>query len=277
MTFVKLHGEILDSSVWSEPHATRIVWITMLAMADQDGVVRASIGGLAHRARVTNEECRAALACFLGPDPDSRDRTTGERIEEVPGGWLILNHGNFREKQTREQALTAARVAKHRARRAAETREELEVDGNAGSNGVTRGNAASPSEADADAEADQRQKGERAEARDRVPTTSGSRRQAERPDDVAPDLWSAFLANRAAKKKPLTPKAWQLITNRFKEAGVTATEALTAAVEHGWADWNPAWSNGSTRAGSSRCGSTSIVPKQIPKDYYAGGPAVDQL
>lgn len=118
MGYTKLHSTILDSSVWLEPAHVRLVWITMLAMADQHGVVHASVGGLAHRARVTKEEAADAIARFLGPDPDSRDRTTGERIEEVPGGWLVLNHANYRDRQTREQALTAERVARHRARHA---------------------------------------------------------------------------------------------------------------------------------------------------------------
>lgn len=114
--YTKLHSTILDSSVWAESIATRIVWITMLAMADQNGVVQASAGGLARRANVTREECDEALAVFLGPDPDSRDGTTGERIEKVPGGWLVLNHANYRDKQTREQEQTALRVARHRAK-----------------------------------------------------------------------------------------------------------------------------------------------------------------
>jgi hypothetical protein len=114
MSFVKLHGSILDSSVWSQPHAVRIVWIAMLAMADENGVVSASVDGLARRAVVTIAECEQALAVFLGPDQHSRDGTTGERIERVPGGWLILNHKDYRDRQTRQQALTAARVARHR-------------------------------------------------------------------------------------------------------------------------------------------------------------------
>jgi hypothetical protein len=117
VSFVKLHGSILDSSVWAEPHATRIVWITMLAMADQYGVVQASVSGLARRAVVSVSECRTALDTFLGPDPDSRDGTTGERITKVPGGWLVLNHAQYRDKRTDAQIATAKRVARHRARR----------------------------------------------------------------------------------------------------------------------------------------------------------------
>lgn len=127
--YTKLHSTILDSSVWAESIATRIVWITMLAMADQNGVVQASAGGLARRANVTREECDEALAVFLGPDPDSRDGTTGERIEKVPGGWLVLNHANYRDKQTREQEQTALRVARHRAKQSVTCNDV--TDGNA--------------------------------------------------------------------------------------------------------------------------------------------------
>lgn len=141
--FVKLHETILDSSVWAEPHATRIVWITMLAMADGDGIVQASTSGVARRAVVSREECEAALATLLSPDPDSRDGTTGERLEKVPGGWLILNHAQYRERRTQAQLETASRVRQHRKRRA------LHVTG---SNKVTARNGLSPSEAEAEAE-----------------------------------------------------------------------------------------------------------------------------
>jgi len=142
MTFTKLHGTILDSSVWSESAPTRIVWITLLAMADENGVVEASIGGLAHRARVARGECLEALHVFLSPDGDSRDGTSGERVEAVPGGWLLLNHANYRDRQTRQQAQTAARVRKWRAKRTAAR------------NAVTEHPPISPSEAEAEAEAE---------------------------------------------------------------------------------------------------------------------------
>lgn len=175
MSFVKLHGSILDSSIWSQTDTTRLVWITMLAMANENGVVEASVDGLARRAVVSIESCEGALAALLGPDPRSRDGTAGERIEKVPGGWLVLNHGNYRERRTAEQVATAKRVAEHRARKKA-----LEVElakatvshgrpakADAGATGAVTANATprysalhrpdnalSPSEAEADTEAD---------------------------------------------------------------------------------------------------------------------------
>jgi hypothetical protein len=148
MGYTKLHATIIHSSIWLESAETRVVWVTMMAMADADGVVQASVGGLAKASNVTREACQTALTCLLGPDSDSRDGTTGERIEVVPGGWLLLNHANYRDKQTRQQEQVAARVRRHRERRAGES--ETEVTGNE----VTPGNTGKPSSASASASAE---------------------------------------------------------------------------------------------------------------------------
>src|SRR5216117_648729 len=97
--YVKVFGSILDSTIWRESHATRLVWITMLAMAGREGIVDASVPGLADRARVTREECEAALETLSKPDIDSRSQEfEGRRIEKVDGGWFILNYGKYRSR-----------------------------------------------------------------------------------------------------------------------------------------------------------------------------------
>jgi hypothetical protein len=102
-TFTKLFGSITDSTIWAEDHATRLVWITMLAMADRHGYVGASVPGLAHRARVTTEEADAALAKFLAPDPYSRSQEhEGRRIEVADRGWALLNYERFRDMRDEE-------------------------------------------------------------------------------------------------------------------------------------------------------------------------------
>lgn len=73
------------------------------------------------------------------------------------------------------------------------------------------------------------------------------RRIAERPPDVAPDLWRDFLSIRTAKRKPLTKRAWAAIANRIAASGVSVTQALTESVEHGWADWGPGWADAASR------------------------------
>ena len=95
--FTLLWSKILDSSIWMEDKETRLVWITMLAMKDADGFVRAAKVALAYRARVTDDECEKALKILMAPDPQSMTPDNeGRRIREVPGGWLILNHDLYR-------------------------------------------------------------------------------------------------------------------------------------------------------------------------------------
>lgn len=95
--FTKLFASITASTVWQEPAGTRLTWITMLAMADRHGQVKASIPGLANIANVTVAECEKALETFLSPDKYSRTKDNeGRRIGEIEGGWLLLNHAKYR-------------------------------------------------------------------------------------------------------------------------------------------------------------------------------------
>lgn len=97
--YTKLFGSILRSTVWKTPPHVRLVWITMLALADRDGIVDSSVPGLADAAGVERTQCDQALALFLAPDPDSRTPDNeGRRIEKVDGGWRVLNHGKYADK-----------------------------------------------------------------------------------------------------------------------------------------------------------------------------------
>lgn len=97
MSYTKLFHSILDSSIWQESHQTRIVWVTMLAMADQHGEVQAAIPGLAKRAGVTIAEAEQAIATLSAPDSYSRTPDhEGRRIAKIDGGWEILNHAKYR-------------------------------------------------------------------------------------------------------------------------------------------------------------------------------------
>jgi len=99
--FVKVYGSIVYSSVWRESKDTRLLWITMLAIADEKGYVRASVGGLADLAKLAREECVAALEVLKAPDPDSKDKSNdGRRIVELQGGWRVLNKERYRDMRT---------------------------------------------------------------------------------------------------------------------------------------------------------------------------------
>lgn len=102
-----------------EDDHTRIVWLTLLAMSDKNGEIQASIPGLANIARVPVESCDAAITKFLSPDPYSRTKDDeGRRIEEIQGGWVLLNHGSYRDlaSDTDRKAKHAERQARYRDR-----------------------------------------------------------------------------------------------------------------------------------------------------------------
>lgn len=117
MGYSKLFSEIVTSSIWSEDDSTRIVWITMLALKDSRGFVPAAIPGLANAARVSVEQCEAAVAKLESPDKYSRTEDhDGRRIKKVDGGWLVLNHEKYRDKRSDEERREYQRrwQAKHR-------------------------------------------------------------------------------------------------------------------------------------------------------------------
>lgn len=237
MTFVKIHGSILDSSVWSLSPAACKVWVTMLAMADEDGIVNASLDGLARRAVLGIEETEEAIDTFLGPDPHSRDGTTGERIEVVPGGWFVINHAEYRDRQTRAQKLAAARAKRCRERKRDASR------CNAASREENGRHDLSPSEAEAEAEAEKNPPKAPQPKPARKPRSSSSRKlwDGEIPESLARDLvfptrWHDWLGYRRDElRKPVTPRSGDMALKKLAEMG---SKRAIAAIEHtianGW-------------------------------------------
>jgi hypothetical protein len=117
----KLFTRILDSSIWLEDDATRIVWITLLAVMDEDGLSRfASVANIARRAKVSYAAAAVALKKFESPDPLTLEAENhGRRIERVPGGWIVLNADKYRGRVTGEETRKqdAERARRYRARK----------------------------------------------------------------------------------------------------------------------------------------------------------------
>jgi hypothetical protein len=115
--YTKLFSHMLDSTIWRENDHTRLLWVTMLAMVDQDGIVQSSIPGLADRARISIEDCEAGLKRFQQPDKYSRSpEAEGRRIRTVDGGWLLINHGKYRALMSVEDQKEKARIRKQNQR-----------------------------------------------------------------------------------------------------------------------------------------------------------------
>ena len=218
--YCKLHSKIITSSIWSEPDHVRILWITLLAAADGSGHVEGSVGGLAHMARISADQCRDALAVLAGPDEDSGDETTGERIRKVaPGVWEIINHGHYRERQTRRQAMDAERKRQARAKQ-----DTPDADMSAMSAMSVDSVYVSVSEEE-----------EKASKPKRKPAVL-------RPDDVPEQAWEDWLEVRRAKKAgKVTETVMARMRSEAGKAKVTLAAAIEEAASRGWqafrADW----------------------------------------
>jgi hypothetical protein len=160
-TYTKLFASIVTSTIWMEDDQTRIVWITMLAIADKNGEIHASIPGLARVAAVPVEAVTRAIEKFLGPDQHSRTKDDdGRRICEIDGGWILLNHAKYRRMASKDEQAEANAIRQRRFRNRSKSNASV-THSNASvteSNAkVTVGNATVTHDrdiADADADAD---------------------------------------------------------------------------------------------------------------------------
>jgi len=120
--FTKIFGSILNSSIWLDedghhrPMDVKLVWLTMLIMANEFGIVEATAAGIAKESGVLAKRVREIIDLLINPDPESRTPDNqGRRIEKVEGGWLVLNHEKYRSIRNRKQMVDAARQRRHRA------------------------------------------------------------------------------------------------------------------------------------------------------------------
>lgn len=115
MSFAKLDSGIIRSSIWAEPLATRVLWITMLALKDENGFVSCARSGLQRCANISVEEFDTAIKALESPDLDSRTPDyDGCRVAKIDGGWIILNHEKYRLHDDIHREKTRERVRKFR-------------------------------------------------------------------------------------------------------------------------------------------------------------------
>jgi len=113
MPYCKLSSGIVNSSIWSENLATRVVWITFLAIKNDIGFVEGSRTGLARIANVSIDEYDKAILVLESPDNESKNSDNeGRRIERVNGGWQVLNHDTYRDMKS--DSPSAVRQRRHR-------------------------------------------------------------------------------------------------------------------------------------------------------------------
>jgi len=117
--YTKLFQSIVTSSLWSEDSDTCKVWVTLLAMADKNGEVLATIPGLARVCALPIPAVETAIGKFEAPDTYSRTKDDeGRRVQPIEGGWSILNHAKYRKMASKEdqKIKNAERQSRHRER-----------------------------------------------------------------------------------------------------------------------------------------------------------------
>jgi hypothetical protein len=154
--YAKLFTSITESSLWSEPKEVRLLFVTMLAKADQDGFVEASIPGLARVANLTIGETEASLKVLLSPDPYSKNPANeGRRIAEIPGGFLLLNYEDYRARRSTEERREYMRQYMQEYRTKKPSRKHSVNSGKQNVNSVSRGKPPlAHTEADTEADTD---------------------------------------------------------------------------------------------------------------------------
>lgn len=240
--YTKLFSSLIHSTVWQEDAFVKVVWITMLAMADRDGVVQASAPGLAKAAGVPLDACEAALSKFMAPDQYSRTPDNeGRRIAKVAGGWELLNYMKYRRLMDADdqRGKTAVRVRKFRERNALKRPVTLSNE----CNDIAKAKA--KAEAEAEAKADSGSLGGGDKTLEVV--ASGGRGGSARKRASAPnahrihDTWEPDPARNSVRE----------LTDRFVASGGDVRLAIMEYRNH-WlnakrdalkSDWNMAWAN----------------------------------
>lgn len=223
--YTKLHARILTSSIWNEPNHVRILFITLLALADSNGRFEGSPAGLAALARLTVDEAVDALKVLEGPDQHSSDGTTGERLMRLsPGSWEIINHRHYRDKKTRKQIADLERQRKSR---------QAPKD-DATCSDVTPCHTVSNSSVYVSESTDGSTGTER-KKRGRKPTV------AAKPDDVDQQVWDDWLALRAQKKAPASQTALKRLRIAAEEAGLSLSGVMEICVQNGWQGFQASW------------------------------------
>ena len=226
MSYTKLFSSIITSTIWTEDAQTCKAWVTLLALADKNGEVQASIPGLAQVAAIPVEAVERAIEKFLSPDKYSRTPDDeGRRIEVIPGGWALINHSKYRDMQTDDDRRMQAAERQRRKR-------EKEIRNgtcHALSRSVTQCHEKSRQipQAEAEAEADTEAEREREEGA----------RAPQPPPDLTEIMPTGAAADMIALQKRIqnVKPAWKLALTYEEQQSMMRNGSCLASLDD--ADW----------------------------------------
>jgi hypothetical protein len=125
--FFKVNRRLFESSVWEEDPATRVLWLTLLALAQDpinrshgEGVIIITPGNLLRKAFLPRDEFDRAIQRLTSPDMHSRTNPGEARLEILENGYRIPAFAEYHDRDKYEGWLEQKRIAgQKRAARAA--------------------------------------------------------------------------------------------------------------------------------------------------------------
>lgn len=103
--YVKLHEQIFNSPIMEESIEVRYVWMCLLTLADQDGLIDMTIPAIAHNINMDTLAVESSINILLQPDKTNRTPASdGRRLEKIRDtfGWKIINPQYYRELRDEE-------------------------------------------------------------------------------------------------------------------------------------------------------------------------------
>lgn len=231
MSYTKLFSSIITSTIWSEDDKTRIVWITMLALADKNGEIQGSVPGLARIAGVSVDNTRAAITRFLSPDLDSRTKDDeGRRIEVIDGGWSLLNHRKYRNMASDADRAEKAAIRQQR-KRDKDKRNKVTPASHGSHASVTPESHQNP-QAEAEAEADTKAKMEE-KRREDSPPPDFERPTQEKINPKRMVTHEQIMKFAKSQPMPITDECCDAFFDRMEAEGWITPKGFPLA------DWQP--------------------------------------
>jgi len=118
--YAKIFAQIFDSSI-SQDYLTRLVFMDLLVLADEHGVVDITTEAISRRTNVPIEIVSESIAKLSQPDPKSRTPDEeGRRIILLDAhrdwGWQIVNYPSYRQMRNNKERTAYFREYKRKKR-----------------------------------------------------------------------------------------------------------------------------------------------------------------
>ena len=293
--YAKIFTQILDSSISRNPEL-RHIWIDLLLLADQDGIIDMPIDAIAIRTRLPEERIRWAIDQLTSPDPDSRSPAEEGRrlipLEGRPWGWQVVNYIAYRE--TRNEGQRRRQNAEAQARRRAKQRAAAEAvtdDATADDNDKSQPQKLTNADVSVRQHASASASASVAVASSFVVASEEGVQGGKQPDtpespEIPPELdtpefraeWPAYLdyRDKMPKAKRLTPDGQRRLLKRLAKFGpVWACERIDQAIASCWQGLifdgdEPGKPAGNAGRGNGRGRYAPAVPANTNANAYAG-------